>query len=350
MPEKNILIIGGGVAGLTAADELAKLDYHVDLIEKEAVLGGYAGQFACKATDECVQCGACMVEEKIDAAVSHPGIHLHLKTTIREIKKDQQFTVTFLDKEGSENTCKADAIIIATGFQPFNPENKPYGYKVFDDVITNLDLEKMLRQEGGIARPSDGSRPEKLAFIQCVGSRDARLNHLWCSKVCCASALRMANLIRSKNNRTDITFFYIDVQTFGKNFQARHDSMKEQIRMIRAIPGDIFKTAEGRLKITYSPVDEEVQQEEEFDMVVLSIGITPGVDNKNMAEKMGVKSTDTGFWDNLDACSMTPVDGIFAAGTASGPKSIAESVADAGRSAFEVVKYLNAHVRLKKVS
>jgi len=341
MPEKNVLIIGGGVAGLAAAGELAKLDYGVDIIEKEAVLGGYSRQFACKATDECVKCGACIVEEKIDAAVSHPGIRLHLKTTIREIKEEQQFSITFVDKEGSENICIADAIIIATGFQPFDPENKPYGYKVFDDVITNLDLEKMLRQEGGIARPSDGSLPEKLAFIQCVGSRDASLNHLWCSKVCCASALRMANLIQSKNGSTDITFFYIDVQTFGKKFQSYYDGTKENVRMIRAIPGDIFKTDEARLKLTYFPVDEEVQKEEEFDMVILSIGITPGVDNKMMAEKIGLKFTDTGFWDNLDDCSMTPVKGVFAAGSASGPKSIAESVADAGRAAFEVVKYLN---------
>lgn len=340
MPEKNVLIIGGGIAGLTAAGELAKLDYRVDLIEKEAVLGGYSRQFTCKATDECVKCGACIVEEKIDAAVSHPGIRLHLKTTILEIKKDQRFSVTLLDREGSENTCKADAIIIATGFQPFNPENKPYGYKVFDDVITNLDLEKMLRQEGSIARPSDGIFPEKLAFIQCVGSRDASLNHLWCSKVCCASALRMANLILSKNGGTHITFFYIDVQTFGRKFQSYYDGVKDNVRMIRAIPGDIFITDEARLKLTYFPVDEEVQKEEEFDMVILSIGITPGVDNKMVAEKIGVKSTDTGFWDNLDDCSMTPVKGIFAAGAASGPKSIAESVADAGRSAFEVVKYL----------
>jgi heterodisulfide reductase subunit A len=340
MTMKNVLIIGGGIAGLTAAGELAKLDYRVDLIEKEAVLGGYARQFTCKATDECVKCGACMVEERIDVAMSHPAIHLHLGTTIRKIEKDRRFLITFLDKDGTENNCEEDAVIIATGFQPFNPENKPYGYKIFDDVITNLDLEKMLRQEGTITRPSDGSFPEKMAFIQCVGSRDASLNHLWCSKVCCASALRMSNLIRSKNTSTDITFFYIDVQTFGKKFQSYYNGITETTRMIRAIPGDIFKTDGGRLKLTYMPVDEEDQMEEEFDMVILSIGITPGVDNKMVAEKIGLKSSDTGFWDNLDDCYMTPVRGVFAAGTASGPKSITESIADAGRCAFEVVKYL----------
>jgi len=340
MTEKNILIVGGGIAGLTAAGELAKLDHQVDLIEKEAVLGGYSRQFICKATDKCAKCGACMVEEKIEAAMSHPQIRLHLETTIRKIKKDKRFSITFLDKSGSENNCDADAVIIATGFQPFDPEKKPYGYKVFDDVITNLDLERIFKRDGVITRPSDGSIPKKLAFIQCVGSRDARLNHLWCSKVCCASALRMANLIQSKNGGTEIAFFYIDVQTFGKQFQAYYDGITETMRMIRAIPGDIFKTGGGRLRLTYFPVDEEEQKEEEFDMVILSIGITPTVDNKMVAEKIGLESTDTGFWDNLDDCSMTPMRGVFAAGTASGPKSIAESVADAGRCAFEVVKYL----------
>jgi heterodisulfide reductase subunit A len=280
------------------------------------------------------------VEEKIDAAVAHPGIRLHLGAGIQEIKEDQGFTVTTLNGEGAEDTFKADAVIIATGFQPFNPENKPYGYGLFENVVTNLDLEKMLRQGKGFTRPSDGRTPEKLAFIQCVGSRDDGLNHLWCSKVCCASALRMAELIRSENSDIEITFFYIDLQTFGKKFQSCYDSIKENFRLIRAIPGDIFKTGEDRLRLAYFYEEEKVQNEEEFDMVVLSIGITPGVDNKMVAEKIGVKPTDTGFWDNLDDCSMTSVQGVFAAGTASGPKTIAESVADAGRVAFEVVKYL----------
>jgi heterodisulfide reductase subunit A len=340
MHDKNVLIIGGGIAGLTTAIELATLDFKVVLIEKEKSIGGYAHQFACKATDECVKCGACIVEEKIDTAVSHPNITIHFETSITEIKQQGKFAVSFVGENETEQVCKVDAVVMATGFQPFNPINKPYGYQRFDDVITNLDLEKMLRQDGEVKKRSDGTVPEKIAFIQCVGSRDASLNHLWCSKVCCGSALRMANFIKSKNEGMEIAFFYIDVQTFGKDFQSCYNQIKDRVRMIRAIPGDIFSTADRKLKLEYFLSTESMQKEELFDMVVLSVGITPGDSANSVLEKIGLEQSETGFLDGLDEHSMASIAGVFATGTAKGPKSITESVADAGKVALDVVNYL----------
>ena len=103
-----------------------------------------------------------------------------------------------LDKTGSSEERQTDALVFATGFKPFDPRDKPYGYGIFKNVVTNLDLEKMLRKTGRLERPSDGAAPARMAFIQCVGSRDAKLGHLWCSKVCCGSALRMARLLKAQ--------------------------------------------------------------------------------------------------------------------------------------------------------
>jgi len=336
MSDKKVLIIGGGVAGLSTAIELAKHDVKVILIEKEKTVGGHARQFTCKATDACVKCGACIVEEKIDAAVSHPDITIYSGTRLTEIGQQGQFAISFINQNEEIQQCKVDAVVMATGFQPFDPINKPFGYKRFDDVITNLDLEKRIRQEGVVRRPSDGSIPGKIAFIQCVGSRDSSLNHLWCSRVCCGSALRMANLIKSREKSTEISFFYIDVQTFGKDFQYHYDLIKDQVRMIRAIPGDIFITADQKLKLEYYLPAEKKQTEELFDLVVLSVGITPGGNADSIMEKIGLKPAEKGF---LDEPSMISVPGVFAAGTAKGPGSITESVADAGRVALDVLNY-----------
>ncbi|MBA4369658.1 MAG: 4Fe-4S ferredoxin [Desulfobacterium sp.] len=339
MPDKKVLIIGGGVAGLSAAIELAKLDVKVVLIEKEKTVGGYARQFTCKATDECVKCGACIVEGKIDEAVSHPNITICAGVCLTEIVQHDRFVISFIDRNNEKQACEVDAVVMATGFQPFDPINKPFGYKRFDDVITNLDLEKRLHQERAVKRPSDGSVPGKIAFIQCVGSRDSSLNHLWCSKVCCGSSLRMAKLIKSREESTEISFFYIDVQTFGKDFQYHYDLIRDQVRMIRAIPGDIFLTADRKLKLEYYLPAERKQIEELFDLVVLSVGITPNRNADPIAEKIGLKSTGSGF---LDEQSMVSVPGVFTVGTARGPKSIAESVADAGRVALDVLNYFKA--------
>jgi len=346
MPDKKVLIIGSGVAGLTTAIELAKFDVKVVLIEKEKTVGGYARQFTCKATDACVTCGACIVEEKIDAAVSHPDITIYSGVCLTDIVQQDGFAISFVDRNNEKQACEVDAVVMATGFQPFDPIDKPFGYKRFDDVITTLDLEKRLRQDGVVKRPSDGKVPGKIAFIQCVGSRDSSLNHLWCSKVCCGSALRMARFIKFREKNTEISVFYIDVQTFGKDFQKNYDLIKDQVRMIRAIPGDVFLTADRKIKLEYYLPAERKQTEELFDLVVLSVGIPPNRNADPIAEKIGLKSTGSGF---LDEQSMISVPGVFTAGTATGPKSITESVADAGRVALDVLNYFQTQEPISKL-
>ena len=141
----------------------------------------------------------------------------------------------------------------------------------------------MLRQQTRVKRPSDNLAPKSIAFVQCVGSRDSSLNHLWCSKVCCGSALRMAKLIKARHPETQITFFYIDVQSFGKDFHSFYDGVQKDVRMIRAIPGEIFKPTQDHLQVNYYEAKTGTPHQENFDMVVLSVGITPGGDTQYLA-------------------------------------------------------------------
>jgi heterodisulfide reductase subunit A len=345
MMARTVAVIGGGVAGLTAALELTRFGFHVDIIEKAAFAGGHAIRFACKATDRCVSCGACIVHQKLAQATAEPGVRILTGSRIEKISKSENFAIKLTQKDGdSEPTrlsLEAAAVIWATGFSVFDPQNKPYGYNVFKNVITNLQLEDMVREHGRATRPSDRRVARSLAFIQCVGSRDARLNHLWCSKFCCGSALRMANLIRDREPQTQVSFFYIDLQTFGRDFEAFYRQVQENLRMIRAIPGDIFQTEDGSLKVTFVNNDTHETVEELFDLVVLSAGMQPCTENLELAAQLNLAAEDSGFIEHAQGDGKG-LPGVFVAGAADSPMTIAESIASAGSAVLKTIKYLNA--------
>ena len=408
MTAKKVLVIGGGVAGLTVASELADLDIDVEIVEQSDFPGGHAIQYTCKATDQCVKCGACMVEEKLDRVVHHPKIKMMRGTRVQDLTLSEDFSVNllkkpvFIDPEKCSNcgicfekcpekgvvlkgfsknhipfyaisgekcrylkdqsctVCRdacpedaidldageatesthANAVILATGFKPFNPVSKPYGYGTFKNVITNLEMERMLRTHGRALKPSSGVDAGSIAFIQCVGSRDAKLNHLWCSKVCCGSALRMAGLVKERQPETQVTFFYMDVQTFGRDFDEFYTKIRKDVRLIRAIPGDIYPAGNDQLQVTFLDNTSSETLQAEFDLVVLSVGMTPCEGIQETAKTLKLQLAETGFVEQTDKGSPSAEQGIFTTGSVTGPMSIPESIASAGKTAFEVVKYL----------
>lgn len=349
--ENSVMIVGGGVTGLSAALALSQLNIRSLLIEKSASVGGLAGRFACKATDACVKCGACLVQEKIERAGHDPNIDVHTRSRIVRVSRAERFTAA-IEREVEPgkitmHSLEAAAVILACGFKPFDPRLKPYGYRHFPNVITNLDLEKMLRRENAAGRPSDGAAPRRLAFVQCVGSRDAKLGHLWCSKVCCASALRMARLIKMRRPETEISFFYIDVQTFGKTFQHYYDDARKEIHMIRAIPGDVYPAADDRLKIIYYDPETGQGREALFDMLVLSVGMTPSDEIPKLASLFDLKPEASGFMPGGNG-GLSQVPGVFAAGAACGPAGIAEAVAQAQRAALTAAAFIRGRARPQK--
>ena len=382
------MVIGGGIAGLTAAWELAGLGAQVALVEKADFLGGHAIQYACKATDECRQCGACAVESMLKNVVNEPNIRVYLATEVAGISKNGDFTVSLKKTDavrdanaceadytadpkgcaavkgysrnnakyyqadgslnpktiGSADSLQVDAVVVATGFTPFDPRKKStYRYDELKNVVSGLDLESGKRANGAVLRPSDGKPPKKMAFIQCVGSRDERLGNLWCSQVCCPYALRTAQAMKHKDPEMDITVFYMDIQNTGNDFPVFYQQCKDEMKFVRNIPVDMYATDDDRIRTRFMAVEGSSEAVEDvFDLVVLSVGIMPGTDNASLSESVKAPLNEDGFFACADKLNraLTGQEGIFIAGTASGPKTIAESIVHAGQSAGEVMKYL----------
>ncbi|MFO8048004.1 MAG: FAD-dependent oxidoreductase [Desulfosudaceae bacterium] len=423
MAKKNVLIIGGGAAGLAAARALSTTGASVHIVEKSGFLGGHAIGYTCKAAEECLQCGACSVEKLLKEVSQDDGITVHLNTTIKTVKEKDGFSVSLkkgpvyinpdkctncgvcyekspvagavqrgyssgnhplyavnpdlvaesgeLEKicpEGAidlaakttSKTLTFKAVILASGFKAFDPGlKKTYGYENFPNVISGLDLERIKRENGLLVRPSDGQAPRKIAFIQCVGSRDERLGNLWCSRVCCPYALRSARSIKHKEPETEVTVFYMDIQNIGKEFPVFHETCRDSFRFIRSIPVDVFPGQNDSLSIRFFDEDglavPPAEEDEEgvtpepgravydtFDLLVLSVGITPNPDNRELAEQFGLKTDQDGFIKiagDPDAAT-TDRQGVFVAGTAHQPKTIEASIAQAGKAAQEAMKYL----------
>lgn len=381
MKNRKVVVLGGGIAGLSAAFYLAQKGVQVDLVEKRPFLGGIAIGFTCKATDKCQQCGACVVEEMLRNVVQHPNINVFLNTEVEKVKKDNGFLIKLkkgsasLDSSnilrgfskynnplyvvntktadspkeavkisdlGTDKEIFADAIIVATGFSPFNPILRPtYGYGRWKNVITGLELEQMLRENWQVRRPSDGLKAKRIAFIQCVGSRSKEFNTLWCSEVCCPYALRMASVIKYKDPEIDIWVFFIDVQNVGKDPYFLKD-IKTKVKFINAVPIDIVDNSQDQsVKIIYRDKKGH-RNTEEFDLAVLSIGITPNEDNQRLSKILGIELDESGF---LKAKSLfepctTSIEGVFLAGTVIGPKNIIDTISHAKTAVSETFRYL----------
>jgi heterodisulfide reductase subunit A len=403
MPDKKTLVIGGGVAGISAALALAHQGVATTLVEQSPFIGGHAAGYTCKAADECVKCGACIVPRKVQQANRNGLIDILTGSQVSAATADERHLISLVrapvrvdpDKctacgtciqvcpepgavragPSAENvppvgivadTCRhlqqqectlcqdacpaaaidldapqtelqlaVDAVVLATGFAAFDPTNKPYGYAHLPDVVTGLEVEAQLRDGRELLRPSDQMPARRIGFIQCVGSRDATLGHLWCSKICCGSALRMANLIRHRCPEAEVTIYYIDIQTIGKGFPQYYDHSKNGLRFVRSIPVDIVPSGDGRLKTTVFNPDTRQVQDDPFDMVVLSVGISPSQDAPALATVLGVPISDAGFYGEP-----APDSGLFCCGTAKGPMGIAESVADAEKVAWQVMDHL----------
>ncbi|MHA1803238.1 MAG: 4Fe-4S binding protein [Promethearchaeota archaeon] len=237
---------------------------------------------------------------------------------------------------------KVGSIIIATGWDEYEPPKGYLGYDIYPNVITQMKLERILAPNGPttghLVRPSDGKRPKRILFVQCVGSRDLNKNTYCSSGVCCMISIKNSKLIKQHYSDSEITVAYMDIRAAGKDYEEYYTmSRKEGIKYIRTNISKVEEDPETHnLKIILqNTLSSEKLTVEEFDMIVLSAALVPPKGIKKLQKMLKLETSRDGFFKEFHS-RLNPIDtnvpGIVLAGVAQGPKSIAEAIAQ-GRAA-----------------
>jgi len=418
-----VMVVGGGIAGIQAALDLADSGFLVYLVENSSSIGGKMGQL--DKTFPTNDCSMCMLAPKLNECDRHPNIRILASTSIQKLEGDVgHFTATLVQRpryvnptkctgcstcttycpvvikdgynEGlsttkalhidypqaipaafhidptaclfltrreckqCERVCKAEAIdfdqqelflelevgavVLATGFEPFDPRIKgTYGYGRFPNVVTSMEFERILSAtgpfQGHVRRPSDGKEPEKIAWIQCVGSRDPSLRRGYCSSVCCMYAIKEAMLAKEHApHELDAAIFYIDIRTHGKDFEKFYDrARQEKVRFVRSRIDTIGQDHETKNLIIRYTDEASKRVREAFDLVVLSVGLGTCDQIQGLAKRLGI-ALDRYNFGSTD--SFAPVTtsrpGIYVCGAFQGPKDIPQSVMEASAAAGAV--------------
>jgi len=249
-------------------------------------------------------------------------------------------------------TVQVGAVVLAAGVEPLPGNIRPeFGYGHYPNVVTSLEFERMLSASGPFAgvvkRPSDGNHPRKVAWIQCVGSRDCSLDQGYCSSVCCMYATKEAVIAREHDSRIEPTIFYMDVRAFGKGFEGyitRAES-EQGVRYVRSMVSSVKEVPGSRnLRLQYATFDaggRPVTHEEEFEMVVLSVGLKPSTLAQQTAQRLGVDLNEYGFAAPPHfRPATTSRPGIYVAGAFAEPKDIPETVVEASCAAAQASSLL----------
>lgn len=309
-----------------ACPVIVKDQFQYNLVGRKAVYIPFSiasPKVAAIDIDNCSLCGAC---EK----VCPPGC-------IDFTQKPQDYIIN------------AKTAIVATGFKLYDPSNVPrYNYGEAKNVITSMQMERLLaptRPFHTILRSSDGKVPDKIAYVLCAGSRDDSLGNPICSQICCMYSIKQAQLLMGALPMADITLYYIDIRAFGKGYDEFYEqAVGMGVRFVKGKVGRITEKENGNLSLRYEDIATGKLKESEHDLVVLSVGVKPNSEPADIFTSHKLELDSLKFIkqsDPLLSPAKTTIEGVFVAGTATGPKDIPDSILSAGAASTEAISYLN---------
>ncbi len=333
---KSALVIGGGVSGLSAALFLSKMGMHVYLVEKDAELGGHVKTL--KNVWPSGKDGKSIVDDLVAELRGRGNVEIFTSTTIAGFEGFfGNYEVTLNTPDG-ERRFTAGGAIIAIGFSPFDPSIKPELHYGRDDrIITTLDFEHNFERLQLPDHP-------RVAILHCVGSRDEQIGRPYCSRVCCINALRVGDALKNRYKDSYIESFYMDVRAHPRGGEEYFEDTQEKgVLFTRANVAEIIPTPAGVIVRGEDTLFAETF-EREFDLVVLSVGMSPPRDSKLIANLLKVSLDKDQFF--LEAhIKLRPFDtavkGIFIAGSCSGPKDVEEAINHGRASAVKLFGFLN---------
>jgi heterodisulfide reductase subunit A len=333
---QSALVIGGGVAGLSAALFLSRQGMKVHLVEKEAEPGGHVR--ALGNAWPMRKDGKVLIDALVNRLKESGNAEIHTSTAIRSFGGSFGNFEVVLDTPAGDKAVLVGGVIVAIGFSPFDPHLKPeLAYGKDGRVVTTLELEQGF----------DGlDLPEKprVAILHCVGSRDEQIGKPYCSRVCCVNALRVGEAVKERFKDSYVESFYMDVRAHPRGGEEFYEDTQEKgVLFTRGNISEIVPMVSGLLLRGEDTLLCE-PFEREFDLAVLSIGMSPPVDNRSLASLLKITLDKDKFF--LEAHpKLRPYDtalkGIFIAGTCSGPKDIEESINHGRASAVKLFGLLN---------
>lgn len=335
----TVVVIGGGPAGIEAARGVADLGLRSVLVEQRERLGGTPifSNYAALTPyfEDAEQAMDAMIAELQDRSLAET----RTSTTVTGLTGEAgAFTVEL----SSGETIGAGAVILATGFDHFDPgrERQIYNYYQYPDVLTLQDLEAQLKS-GEVVVPSTGKPPQRICWVQCVGSRDRNIGNEWCSKVCCGIASKQAIEVREMVPDSRAFIFYIDMRMYGY-WETQLYWPAQEKHHVQYIKGIITEVLERGDRLIVRGEDTTMGRplEVSMDMVVLSVGMEPSAGTRAMSEVLGVEQNKYGWIDvvnpPLDTVT-TSRDGVFACGAALGPADLEDTISSAGAAAGKAV-------------
>jgi quinone-modifying oxidoreductase subunit QmoB len=354
---KKILVVGGGITGIAAAEDAAAAGYEAVLLEKGAKLGGWLAE-AWKDVPQSApyrELATPQVAERARALAANAKVRIITGATLESVAGQPGLFDAAVKVGDATETLRVGAIVLASGARPYDASKLGHlGFGASPDVITGTDLEAMAAK-GAITRPSDGKPAKSVLFIQCAGSRDA--NHLpYCSATCCASSLRQALYVRERNPEAAVTIVYRDMRMPGQNefFYQR----AQEDPGIFLTKGDVTAVAAegGRIAVTAKDTLFGPSARFEADLVVLQTGMVPStVDDPivNLKYRQGpaLPTLKYGFPDSHFICFPyeTQRTGIYAAGTVRAPMDTAGALADAAGAALKAIQCVELTAQGKAV-
>jgi len=304
---------------------VVKDQYQWDLVGRKAVYIPFSianPRIAVIDIENCILCGAC---EKVCPADA--------------IDFTQEEKITAI---------KVKSVVIATGFDLFDPLLIPrYGFGEYKNVITSMQMERQLvptRPFNTVLRPREGKMPDNIAYVLCTGSRDETIGNPICSQVCCMYSTKQAQLLMGALPMADVTIYYINIRAFGKGFDEFYQQSKSMgVEFVKGKVAKIDEKENGDLIIRYEDIVEGKIKEAEHDLVVLSVGILANTDFTKMFKNGSPEQDKFNYvkqTDELSSPAKTSIEGVFVAGTASGPMDIPDSILSAGAASSETASYL----------
>jgi heterodisulfide reductase subunit A len=341
--DNNIIVIGGGAAGIEAAGQLAQAGYSVTLIEKGQELGGHLLNWYHLFPDRR---NSTEVLSYLNRIADNSNIRI-VKNTQPERIEHNRGNFRLLTSAGHE--IDAVAIVVATGFDLFRSEKKEeYGYGIYDNVITSADLEKMFRS--GDLLLKNGKAPAKIGLVHCVGSRDEKSGNIYCSKLCCVTAVKQAIELREKLPSSKVFCFYMDMRMGGAHYEELYLEAQEKyaVSFIRGKVSEVGVALNGSLVVKAEDTLAGRPLRIELDMLVLMAGMEMSKGGKKIASALDLATGNNRFFSSTDnhyGSNLSNINGIFYAGTCTAPMSIPETISHARAAATEVIRYLKNGVK-----